>query len=351
MHKRILEIARPERRRILALARKTREQILHERCHVILLLASGMDGREVARALSVAPAHVSRTRTLYLAQGLDGLADRRRDNGHRKITEAFRGVVTALLLKVPPDFGWMRPTWTRELLCLEIERRGFERIAPCTMGRLLSALGARLGRPKPIVLCPWPKGRRLRLLRKIRQLERQASVTEPVLYADEVDIHLNPKIGCDWMLPGQQRRVVTPGKNEKFYLAGALDVRTGRLETVGDFRKDSKLFGQLLFRLVSRYRAARRVHVVLDNYCIHRSDLVKRILADLGGKIVLHFLPPYCPDHNRIERVWLDLHANVTRNHRCKTMRQLLANVRLFLSNYRWSRVSPTRRLLLQAVA
>ena len=78
---------------------------------------------------------------------------------------------------------------------------------------------------------------------------------------------------------------------EKFYLAGALDVRTGRLETVGDFRKDSKLFGQLLFRLAARYRAARSVHVVLDNYRIHRSDLVKRILAELCGKIVLHFLP------------------------------------------------------------
>jgi len=33
---------------------------------------------------------------------------------------------------------------------------------------------------------------------------------------DEVDIHLNPKIGGDWMLAGQQRRILTPGKNQKF---------------------------------------------------------------------------------------------------------------------------------------
>ena len=121
--------------------------------------------------------------------------------------------------------------------------------------------------------------------------------------------------------------------------------------TAGDFRKDSKLFGQLLFRLAPRYRAARRVHVVLDNYCIHRSELVKRIPAELGSKVVLHFLPPYCPDHNRIERVWLDPHANVTRNHPCKTVRQLLDNVRVFLSNYRLSRVSQTHRLPPRAAA
>jgi len=45
----------------------------------------------------------------------------------------------------------------------------------------------------------------------------------------------------------------------------------------------------------------------------------------------LHFLPPYCPDDNRIERVWQDLHANVTRNHRCRTMEELMAQVRLYL--------------------
>jgi hypothetical protein len=67
-----------------------------------------------------------------------------------------------------------------------------------------------------------------------------------VLYSDEVDVHLNPKIGRDWMLPGQQRRVVTPGKNEKFYLAGALDVRTGTLHTTGTAKKNALLFCELL---------------------------------------------------------------------------------------------------------
>jgi transposase len=188
-------------------------------------------------------------------------------------------------------------------------------------------------------------------LREIRRLEARASALEPVLYVDEVDIHLNPKIGRDWMLPGHQRLVVTPGKNKKFYLAGALDVRTGKLETVGDFAKNSQLFGQLLFRLAARYRSARRIHLVLDNYCIHHSKLITRILDSLGAKVVLHFLPPYCPDHNRIERVWLDLHANVTRNHRCKTMAQLLQNTRIYLSGYQWSRVAKTKPLPLRAVA
>src|SRR5262249_57357282 len=84
----------------------------------------------------------------------------------------------------------------------------------------------------------------------------------------------------------------------------------------------------------------RRIHVVVDTYGVHSARLRKSTLAALGHRIVLHFLPPYCPDANRIERVWQDLHANVTRNHRCKTMPQLLANCRRYLERYRWRRVS-----------
>lgn len=50
--------------------------------------------------------------------------------------------------------------------------------------------------------------------------------------------------------------------------------------------------------------------------------------------MVLHFLPPYCPDGNRIERVWLDQHANVTRNHRCKTIEELMVQVIAFMRAY-----------------
>lgn len=43
----------------------------------------------------------------------------------------------------------------------------------------------------------------------------ECSAKYPVFYEDEVDIHLNPKIGSDWQLRGQQKRVVTLGQNEK----------------------------------------------------------------------------------------------------------------------------------------
>ena len=73
----------------------------------------------------------------------------------------------------------------------------------------------------------------------------QCSAAHPVFYEDEVDIHLNPKIGADWQLRGQQKRVVTPRQNEKYYLAGALHSGTGKVSYVGGNSKSSVLFIEL----------------------------------------------------------------------------------------------------------
>ena len=74
------------------------------------------------------------------------------------------------------------------------------------------------------------------------------------------------------------------------------------------------------------------IHVILDNYSIHHTQQVTLSLAtEHGRRIDLHFLPPYCPDHNKIERTWQDLHSNVTRNHRCSDMAHLMREVRVYL--------------------
>ena len=150
-----------------------------------------------------------------------------------------------------------------------------------------------------------------------------------------MDIHLNPKIGLDWMVSGQQKQVLTPGKNEKRYLAGALDVRTGIVTWVEGIRKTSYLFLDLLDRLRRDYPKERCLHLICDNYRIHKSDIVHAALSGyLAGKIKLHFLPPYCPDHNKISErsTWRrDLDADVTRNHRQPNMTKLMEAVRYHL--------------------
>lgn len=326
-------LSRRERKILRAYGRSSPNGGLRVRCRVVLALVQGRRPAEVIRSGLASSSLVYTTMHRFLDDGLLGLVDRREDNGEAKVTLEYQTELLSVLRGSPRDFGHRRPTWTQELLILVVAKRTSVRISRTTMSRLLKRLKVRLGRPKPIVGCPWKKRRRIRRLRQIASLLGSVPQDEVILYVDEVDIHLNPKIGPDWMLHGTQKTVLTPGKNQKRYLAGAINARTGRLTWVEAERKNSQLFILQLWQLVGRdYPQAKRIHLILDNYKIHSSVQTQAALARLDGRVVLHFLPPYCPDHNRIERVWRDLHADVTRNHQCRTMNELMQEVRHWMT-------------------
>ena len=54
--------------------------------------------------------------------------------------------------------------------------------------------------------------------------------------------------------------------------------------------------------LLAVYRRMRRIHVILDNFGIPKSAVVAWFLRTAGSRIRPHFLPPHCPDENKIER-------------------------------------------------
>ena len=126
---------------------------------------------------------------------------------------------------------------------------------------------------------------------------------------------------------------MTPGKNERRHLAGALDLGTGQVHHCLWFRKVTGLFLNLLHILDRAYPARRfdRIYVVADNCKIHKAAAVQRWLQQ-HPRFVLLFLPTYCPRANPIERCFGDLHDKVTRNHRRKRMRDLVRDVQWHLS-------------------
>lgn len=305
-----------------------------ERTHYLIIvnLVNGRTAIDTASALGIGRATVYRVAKRFREHGAAGLVDRREENGKRKLDESYLTRLNEVVAHSPQDYCWHRPTWTRELLVETMWWETGTRIHASTMSTALKAINARRGRPKPTVGCPWSKRAKNKRLREIQQLIDHLPSDEVAVYEDEVDIHLNPKIGLDWMVHGQQKEVLTPGKNVKRYLAGAINSKTGELIWAESDSKNTLLFINLLWKLVNHYGKAKVIHVILDNYSIHSTRQVEVSLATTeGGRIRLHFLPPYCPDHNRIERVWQDLHANVTRNHRCESMKKLINEVRYWL--------------------
>lgn len=332
MHERIVvRLPRAVKRRLKRGMRKTTDAGFRTRVQIVLLYEIGWGAHRIATTLGCVPATAVRVVRRFQSLGEEGLLDGRRENGQLKVDEDVRQALAELVAVSPRDHGWPRNTWTRELLARSLYRQTRVGVSVTTVARMLQDLKARWGMARPIVLCPWSKARKARRLRAIRKVVCRLPVSEVAYFEDEVDIHLNPRIGRDWMLPGHQKLVLTPGQNRKHYLAGARAVQGNDLVFVGSIRKNSDLFLALLEKLRKHHPRARRIHLVLDNYGIHSSHKVKQYLGREGRVFRLHFLPPYCPEHNDIERLWRKLHANVTRNHRCKTIKELLRQVNWYL--------------------
>lgn len=333
------------KQRFLKRFRQCGQALVRVRYLIIINVWNGRSAREIERVLKTHNTTVYRVVKQFREHGEASLWDGREDNGRGKLCPDYLGLLDRLVRSNPQEHGWRRPTWTREMLVETMVRKTGVRIHVATMSRALAQIRARRANPRPRVKCPWFPAVKTRRINALRRLLATLPRQEVAVYEDEVDVHLNPKIGLDWMGHGQQKEAMTPGQNEKRYLAGAMDVRTGEIHWVEASQKNSYLFWDLLYKLTKVYAQAKVIHVILDNYGIHSSNIIGVALAHFASRIRLHFLPPYCPDDNAIERVWKDLHADVTRNHNCATMAALLVEVRYYLRkrNRRTLRVATKR--------
>ena len=308
---------------------------LRVRYLIVLRAGDGWSQRRTAQALGCSQSHVSRTLDRWEAVGEVGLIDRREDNGDRKADEFYVATVRWILQSTPRESCWRRPTWTKAMLIETAQKYTGVVVSKTTMGRVLKTLGARRGRAKPVAPCPWSNARKNKRLALIKSLVASLPPDQACVWEDEADIDLNPRIGTDWMLPGTQRRVMTPGQNVKRYFAAAMDAQSDRVMWVKSEKKNSRLFIEMLEKLRKTYADKNVIHVILDNFVIHASRQTRAWIEEHGQKFRLHFLPPYCPDDNRIERkLWREVHANVTTNHACETIEDLCDEVVAYLMKH-----------------
>ena len=303
------------------------------RAEILLAYSAQLSRVRIRHVVGCSLATISRTLSDFVDHGCWAVIDFRRlgnarKSGRDKVIELLPDIVK----RQPREFGWGRARWSAELIREQvIDQTGVE-YSTRQIQNLLIQADCRLRRPKPTIRRR-PHDWRAQMRHLMYELS-DLPEGDVILYADEVKLELNPKSGPDWMAPGQRKKLLTPGQNNTCYAAGAYNPITDNLVVVDGPKNKTELFVRLCEQVASRYRGWGTVHLIVDNYCTHTSQGTKQALRQLAGKIQLHFLPPYCPDENDIERVWWDVHENVTRNHRCDTIDELLSQVYEYIENY-----------------
>ena len=124
-----------------------------------------------------------------------------------------------------------------------------------------------------------------------------------ILAEDECHLDLLPWVRATWIGRGERQRVLTPGKNQRRSLFGAVDVSCGTWWWQTARRANSAAFIRFLDHLVAAHPQAPALAVVLDNVIIHSSRAVQTWLL-FHPQIQLCYGARYCPNANPVERIW-----------------------------------------------
>lgn len=317
-----IRLAAEERKALLRAYRSGAKR--GRRAHIVLLLADGLSMRDVRRVTYASFDLIAECAAEFRQGRVNAVVEP--DPAADAMPVWLARVARWLATASPADFGYFRTRWSCETLAEVLGWEAGVRKSGEVIRRGLHRLGYVWRRPRPVVGPVDPEYDAK--LAAIRRLLAGLPVDETAVFEDEVDVHLNPKIGSCWMPRGRQAEVPTPGNNEKRHLAGSLVWRTGTLiVSPPSRRRNADLFVAHLDDLRRRMRSFRKVHVICDNAAFHGSGRVREYLAEWGHRIELHYLPKYAPETNPIERVWWQLHETLTRNHRCSSIEQLLGAV------------------------
>jgi putative transposase len=276
-----------QRRSLLDHYRRSTDADVRLRAHILLLLSAGHSWATVGAVLFCSPSTISRWKARFEAEGVDAVLGRprgrRRSGAHIWAVLVVRWVLTFS----PADFRFARSRWSCEAVAVVLRDDFRVRVGRETVRMWSRAAGLVWRRPRPASRRKDPD--RDRKLAALRALLRGLPADETAVFQDEVDVDLNPKVGCMWMRRGQQAAVETPGTNQKRHLAGSIHWRTGRViltEGAPGEGRGAALFCRHLDDLRRSLRHYRAVHVICDNAGFHKADksrVVRAYLAEWGS--------------------------------------------------------------------
>src|SRR5215831_6369310 len=314
-----------------------------QRMRIILLLDQGVSYSDIHERLGAFPSTISRWKQRYEQEGLLGLATIHPGQPPQKLTPQLRARVLEKTRQSPPDGS---THWSLRKMA--------------TVMKVNKNLIARIWKEADL---------------KPHRLERYMASNDPQFEekaAAIIGLYLNPpqnaavfcvdeKSAIQALDRLDQRLPLSPGRAEKhgfeYYRHGtlslyaALNPKTGEVIGQTAARHTSQEFVSFLDEVISTQPTGREIHVILDNFATHKTDLVKTFLTE-HPNVQLHFTPTYSSWLNQVESWFSKLQRDVIDRGIFTSVadlrRKILRYIRLYQKTakpFRWKYSDMTKRI------
>jgi putative transposase len=283
------------------------------RCTAIQMLLAGAGRQLVCNALLVTDRALRKWINQFNQSGVDGLIVKKRP-GRMAIIHDQQADELAMLIDQPQQA--QRTFWTAKAFHGYISSTYQIECSYATVVRFFHKQGFALKTPQP-----WSdkQDEQLRetFLHELRQLMDQRDID--IWYADESGFEGDPRPRKRWDKKGRKTRVTRNGGHLRMNVIGMVCPRTGQFFAIEASHSDTDTFQAFLDQAQKTVTFQRPTNVlILDNATWHRRKSTNWLSWQPK------YLPPYSPDLNPIERIWLTMKARWFNNHVCKNEEQLL---------------------------
>lgn len=235
------------------------------------------------------------------SRGLEGRYDCKSPGRRCKLSDGQQEEIRGNLSEEPHECGLESGIWTSTLLALYIRKKFGVRYVPRVALKLARRLGFSVRKPRPVhYKTATPEKLKEYVQDTTAKIVKYAEAGYEIFCLDAAGITNSGSAQRGLRRTGGTDTVKVNFSKKSIKMLGALG-SDGKYRIHFCQKADSLSVVELLEDLRARYG---KILVILDNASAHKLKAIKEHLEKTNGDIVLHYLPPYTPQHNPIEMLW-----------------------------------------------
>lgn len=168
-------------------------------------------------------------------------------------------------------------------------------------------------------------------IKAYEKLKKQAGDREPIYFADSVHPQHQTHLAYGWILKGERKAMPTTGRQKRLNFMGGICLNGHRFFYQQADKINAESIALFLIKLRRLHPEKCIIHLIWDNAGYHRDKNIQAFAKGLAIK--LHYLPPYSPNLNPIERIWKLMHESVTYNKYHESFSEFSHSTIRFLKN------------------
>ena len=184
--------------------------------------------------------------------------------------------------------------------------------------KLLHRLGFSYKKPK-VIPGKADYDKQKEFLNTYKEIKSELKNNDQLYFLDSTHPQHNTTLSYGWILKGHEndKFIKTNTGRERLNLSGAFSLNIHQAVVRSEKTINSTAIIKLLNRLI-KLQPDGKIHLILDNASYYHADII-RDWKSHHYRVKFHFLPPYSPNLNLIERLWRFFHQKVTNNHYFET--------------------------------